>query len=402
MSRRAAFSDHRRHALPVKRKIAFVLPTHWEAVMGGSQYQAKVLIEHLLDRYEADVSFLAGLTKPAFEPRGYRIVNLSGADNIRRHGELFDAFRLYRALLRLRPDVIYQQVACVYTGIAAFYSERCGARMVWRVTSDRSVRRRQIKWWRIHERLEQRLIEYGIRRAHLILAQTESQKAALAAHYDRSDAIVVPNFHPPPANGRTARGAERPAQVVWIANLKRLKNPGAFVRLARRLAARNDVRFIMVGALIERGRWLDEVLHEIESTRNLSYLGPIEQDGVNALFDDCDLLVNTSDYEGFPNTFIQAWMRGVPVVALHVDPDSLLSAKGLGYCSRDEDGLLRDVTRLLDDRELRNRIGACARAYALERHSTAHLDDLARLLGLARIQEPHRVENGAGSGSPGR
>ena len=53
---------------------------------------------------------------------------------------------------------------------------------------------------------------------------------------------------------------------------------------------------------------------------NLDYLGeqPIER--VNSEIAASDVLVTTS-YEGFPNTFIQAWLRGVPVVSNGVDPD---------------------------------------------------------------------------------
>ena len=53
----------------------------------------------------------------------------------------------------------------------------------------------------------------------------------------------------------------------------------------------------------------------------------LSQAEVNALLEHTDLLVNTSDYEGFSNTFIQAWMRRVPVVSLRVDPDRLLSPR---------------------------------------------------------------------------
>src|SRR5690554_4204703 len=94
----------------MKRRICFVLPTHWEALMGGSQYQAKVLIEHLLNEYDVEIYFLTTRSNLDFTPEKYEIVRFSSMTGIRRYGHFFDAVRLYKALARLRPDIVYQQV----------------------------------------------------------------------------------------------------------------------------------------------------------------------------------------------------------------------------------------------------------------------------------------------------
>jgi glycosyltransferase involved in cell wall biosynthesis len=171
-------------------------------------------------------------------------------------------------------------------------------------------------------------------------------------------------------------------QVVWIANLKPLKNPGAFVRLARRFAHRSDVRFVIVGGTLDEGEWTMQTLKDIAATPNLEYRGSLSQPAVNALLEHTDLLVNTSDYEGFSNTFIQAWMRRVPVVSLRVDPDRILSRGGLGVVTGDEDGLHDRVAGLLDDPDRCAAIGARARRYALEHHAESNIENLARLLHL--------------------
>jgi glycosyltransferase involved in cell wall biosynthesis len=351
--------------------------------MGGAQYQAKVLIEHLLANYDVEIFFLTTRSHEGFRPRQYAIVPIVGFGALRRYGKFLDAPALYRVLVRLRPDIVYQQVGCGHTGVAAFYARRAGARMVWRVSSDRTVMPRRIEWWRFHHRIEQRFLEYGIRRADLILAQTQTQKAQLAKHYGRSDAVVVPNFHPVPERTERVKAADL-KQVVWIANFKALKNPHAFVRLAQRFADRNDVRFVMAGAAMLPGQWTDDLLRLIEKVPNLRYLGALEQDEVNGLLECSHLLVNTSDYEGFSNTFIQAWMREVPVVSLRVDPDRLLSAGKIGFVSGDEERLSRDVGRLLEDNILREEMGEHARDYAVRNHSTAKIEEMARLMQLDR------------------
>jgi glycosyltransferase involved in cell wall biosynthesis len=133
----------------------------------------------------------------------------------------------------------------------------------------------------------------------------------------------------------------------------------------------------------EDDAWTKDQLNEIAATPNIEYRGALSQAEVNAVLEHTDLLVNTSDYEGFSNTFIQAWMRRVPVVSLRVDPDRLLSRGGLGAVTGNEDALFGCVSVLLDDPDKCSAIGARARRYALEHHAESNIETLARLLELA-------------------
>lgn len=361
-------------------KVCVLTPSHWEAIRGGSQYQATLLTEHLRDR-GVQVTYLTTRVNPSFEPEGYRIVQFSRATGLRRYGFFFDAWRLYRALRRERPDVIVQFVGCAHTGIAAAYARLHGAQMVWRVSSDRSMRRPAASWRRPHHFVERSFLDYGIRNANLIVAQTHDQKEALARNFGREDAVVVRNFHPtPPDAVRIPRDGR--LKVAWIANIKPTKNPSAFLRLARSFAARTDVRFVMIGRPLLDDAWTRARLDEIRAAPNVDYLGALTQDEVNAVLREADVLVNTSEREGegFSNTFIQAWMRRVPVVALNVDPDSLLSTGGLGAASHSEDQLHADVAALLDSPERRSAIGERCRAYSVAKHGEANLEEFYRLL----------------------
>jgi glycosyltransferase involved in cell wall biosynthesis len=365
----------------MRAKLCILVPAHWEALMGGSQYQAKVLIDYLLKNYDVDIAYLTTRANPRFEPEGYRIVPFSDRRGLRRYGSFFDVMRLYRALVRERPDIILQFVGSAHTGIAALYARKHGCKMIWRVTSDRSVEPEKAPWPLVHRHLERRLLNFGIRNATLILAQTEYQRARLVEAFPRAPVQVLPNFHP--AAPDCGRNGALVKQVVWIANLKPLKNPGAFVRLARRFAARTDVHFVMIGDAMDDGLWTKEQLAAIAATPNLEYRGVLSQTDVNAMLEHTDLLVNTSEYEGFSNTFIQAWMRRVPVISLHVDPDRLLSRGGLGAVTGTEDALFDRVTALLDDPDNCSAIGARARRYALEHHAESNIETLAHWLELA-------------------
>jgi glycosyltransferase involved in cell wall biosynthesis len=366
----------------MRLKLCILVRTHWAARMGGSQYQAKVLIDYLLEHYDVDIVWLTTRADPSFTPEGYRIVTFSDPGGLRRYGSFFDAVRLYRALAHERPDIILQFVGCAHTGIAALYARRHDCKMIWRVTNDPSVEPQKASWLAPHRKLERLFLNFGIRNATLVLAQTEYQRARLAEAFPNAHVRVLPNFHPsPPDCGRNGAVVR---QVAWIANFKPLKNPGAFVRLARRFAHRSDLRFVMVGGA-PAGEWAKQQLDDIAATPNVDYRGALSQSAVNGLLQETDLLVNTSDHEGFSNTFIQAWMRRVPVVSLRVDPDRLLSRGGLGaVAGGDEEKLYESVASLLDDPDRCAAIGARARRYALEHHAESNIETLARLLDLER------------------
>ena len=63
------------------------------------------------------------------------------------------------------------------------------------------------------------------------------------------------------------------------------------------------------------------------------------------------MFVNTSLYEGFPNTFIQAWSHGAVVASLTVDIDGGMEAQGVGYCAGSFDRLEKIIDRLVSSPE---------------------------------------------------
>jgi glycosyltransferase involved in cell wall biosynthesis len=363
-------------------RLCMIMPHHWALCFGGAEYQAQCLADELNRSGKYRIVFVTRVAP--FEPLsdGIEVVGISESPQRPRIGYLADALPLYRALKRARPDVIYQRVGCGYTAIAAHYARRNAVPMIWHVSSDTDVSPAMlIGSTNILTRLlEKKCVEFGLRNAHRIICQTNEQTKLLAQHYGRRADIVVPNFHPPPVETIDKTG---PATVLWVANLKRLKRPEIFVRLAGTLSDLRGVRFVMVGSLGPGSRrdrtWHDQLLRGLRETPNLIYVGPQNQAQVNEWLARSHVLVSTSLQEGFPNTFIQAWMREVPVVSLHVNPDGVLDREHIGICVTSETQLTEAVRTMLTNPQLRAQYGASAEGYALEHHSLQNAQRIEQL-----------------------
>lgn len=372
-----------------KRRLCILIPNHWSAAMGGSEYQVQRLVGKLVADGEFDVLFLTRQCGQGHCPEGYKLLCMRGWDKLLRYGFFFDAFNLLRWLRRVRPDVIYQRVGCAYTGVAAHYASKGDCRMVWHVAHDEDVLpmegvrspRDGFRW------LEKKFLEYGVRKAHRVVAQTFQQGYFLQKHYNREPAAVIPNFHPLPGEEMTKKGMFK---VVWVANFKPFKQPEQFISLARDLNKLHEkVICIMIGAPAHWApQWQRSLEERMAGVETLTYLGERPLEEVNRILAGAHLFVNTSIQEGFPNTFIQSWMRKVPVVSLHVDPDGVLERKGIGYCCKTYEKMLERVIQLVQNPALRNAMGERAQIHAFSMHSERNIQELIQVLKAESSLDP--------------
>jgi glycosyltransferase involved in cell wall biosynthesis len=346
---------------------------------GGAEYQISLLIDALAATARYDIHYLTHFVDGRERTRQYQISQTGSGRGIPRFGYLMDGPALYRRLREIAPSAIYQRVACAYTGICAAYARRCATPMIWHVAHDTDVEPLVLdpgrNFVRVH--LERWAVNYGARRATKIVVQTERQALLLQQNFSRHADAVVSNFHPPAQETIDKSG---PVSVVWVANLKPWKQPEVFVRLAAALNDCRGVKFMMVGAPGGSGAWQESLMADIAATPNIEYLGKKTHAEVNELLAHASVFVNTSIHEGFPNTFIQSWLREVAVVSLNVDPDDVLQRQQVGILARTEAALHQAVRGLIESAELRSGYAARGRQHAAVRHSLRNAQELVRLI----------------------
>jgi glycosyltransferase involved in cell wall biosynthesis len=212
--------------------------------------------------------------------------------------------------------------------------------LVFRVAHDNDCRPQQLL---IAFARDRKLYEYGLRRADVILAQSLRQQEDLRTYYGM-DSMMAAMFVESPS--RVLPFAERDIDILWVNNLAEFKRPDLVVDLARRLP---DRRIVMIGGTQAGAEHLYRMVSDAAAEcANLEFLGPVPYHEVNDYYARARLFVNTSDSEGFPNSYLQSWVRGTPLVAFF-DPDGVVARERLGVVPADLAGMAEAVERLLGD-----------------------------------------------------
>ena len=101
---------------------------------------------------------------------------------------------------------------------------------------------------------------------------------------------------------------------------------------------------------------------------NLRVEGPVAHERIGEVLAGTALFAHSSPVEGFPNTLLECWSRGIPAVSA-VDPDGIVEREGLGACRADYDAWERALEERLEDPERRRREGARARTWVEGHHA---------------------------------
>ena len=239
--------------------------------------------------------------------------------------------------------------------------------------------------------------------ADVLVAVSDAVAAMLRSHTGRTPVVTVPNGVPAVDPGSRRAASSEGLTVGTVGTVARVKGTDVFLEAATRvLTERPDTRFEHAGAAdLHRDPGLDE---DVARLLRDAPDGAVTMHGVqpaSELLPGWDVFVSASRTEAFPLAVLEAMAHGVPVVATAVGgvPEQIADDEtGLLVPSDDPDALAVAVVRLLDDAELRERLGAAAAARVrAERTLARQAEGLHRayVLALNRRFGPPRVRRAA-------
>jgi glycosyltransferase involved in cell wall biosynthesis len=219
---------------------------------------------------------------------------------------------------RARTSALVQRNAGPTTAVAAFVARVSGARFVYSsanvVDFDLGRVERAYNVW---------LFEWGLRAAAEVVVQTDEQADLCRARFGR-DPVVIRSIAE-----RAEPRSGAPEAFLWVGRMARYKRLDVYLELA---AALPEASFWVVAS--PSGDEQPEMRERLERAAaelpNLTVLAPRPRAELAALIERAVAVVNTSQYEGMPNVFLEGWTRGVPALAYSHDPDGVVAAHGLG------------------------------------------------------------------------
>lgn len=367
------------------KSICFLTENIWKEARGGAEFQVELQKQYLIDHgYKVNHIYL---THKSGEHHDY-----DNEHRVTRNNRWIDRFfgdcrlqyfrHIYEQLLHVRPDVVIHRDLSSLALPAIQYAKQFRAKVFIQLAHQKDVEPLVLSIMKnpLAGYFERRARKTVLLAADVILAQAQYQNELLLQKFGRESHHIMRNAHPIDLRISQAKEIKSGDFVVcWIANFKEWKRPELFVELAESLATRPSIKFVMIGRM-KNSNWGRALLARIEKCTNISYLGELPIQDVNCQLSQSHAFVNTSTAEGFPNTFIQAWLSGVPVLSLNVDPDGCLAEHGLGKRCAEVTELARAICEMEADRDATVALGEKCRNYAVQTHSTQNFDILRKLI----------------------
>jgi glycosyltransferase involved in cell wall biosynthesis len=163
------------------------------------------------------------------------------------------------------------------------------------------------------------LFNHAISNASSIVSQTEYQKNTVSNKYDQ-DSTVIPNGYP---IKKEAGLQSNHSKFIWVGRFdKKQKRPHLFLTLAER---NPEFTFDIIGGGDDTSSYVQDIIRKSKDLVNVNYRGFLDHNEVHQEYVNSYALVNTSAYEGFPNTFLEAWRSKTPDASLSVNTNRFIN-----------------------------------------------------------------------------
>lgn len=270
---------------------------------------------------------------------------------------------LCSAMERANADIYYYNCGDFGLGQMVIQCRNLGRKSVYSVSSDPACDPRLPLLKPLRERI---LYKYGLRQVDSVVVQTCRQQQMLREGFGIASIVA-----PMPCEGLNENDSiatdtvwKEPMHVLWVGRISKEKRLEWLLDVAELCP---QITFDVVGASNADSTYASVLRKRAAGIPNVKMYGRIPHAQMFSYYRRAKVLCCTSVYEGFPNTFLEAWGCGIPVVST-IDP-GVISEYNLGWIVSDIDGLICAIRESINEPVKWRRASESAKRYYLKNHT---------------------------------
>lgn len=277
-------------------------------------------------------------------------------------------YRMLRSIKQYNPDFVFQISAAVNTGVMGIIANMLKIPFVYLAASNADA---DGKYAEYLPKSEQKLYRLGLRKSSMIISQNQYQYEYFKRQFPKKNITLVHNpFFYEHQLPELKNFLDR-KYVAWVGNFSKVKNlPAAF----EIILALGHIKFKLAGVETNKTDQATVVaLEKLKQLKNVEFVGHLGRNEVIPFLSEAYALFNTSNLEGFSNTFLEALAVGTPVVTRKdLDPDHILETNNLGNIVEDNSQIGEAILKTINPETFDIQAANC-KAYLLENHSTSFI-----------------------------
>jgi glycosyltransferase involved in cell wall biosynthesis len=262
---------------------------------------------------------------------------------------------LWKALRKADAQIYVRKLSSAVTAEVAFFCKRYGRSFVYRTASAVECDGTYIR----EHYFRGKGFLWSLRNADAVIAQNQTDADNLAKTAGVSAQVIRNPERLPQLDEKERR------TILWVGRSTEVKRPELFLELAKQIPGQ---QFTMICQRAVEDKQYSNFVEKAKQINNLEFIQRVPFHQIHEHFLQAKVFVNTSDYEGFPNTFIQACKCATPILSLNVNPDVFLDEHKCGICCNGDWKKFVDSLKGMLEQKRYIELGQNARKYAEENH----------------------------------
>lgn len=299
---------------------------------GGAELQLYYFATELAKDNRFDVHFIVGnFGQPDFEIRE-RVKLHKGyfpPKGLKYTQAIFRTLKRWQLFKKVNADIYIHRIASFETFEIGLFCELYKKKFIYMTAHDDELIVDKKPGWLqkgLMALVRWKLFQRGLKMADLVVVQHEAQKEQLKKNYHK-EGIVRLSAH------RLQKEVPlvKRESILWVARCEPWKKPEILINLAKELP---QEKFVMVCQPAEDKSFFLKIRNLAASVPNLQFIEYVPSDQIGNYFLKAKVFLNTSDSEGFPNTFIDAAKNKTPIVSLNIDPNGIIEKHKIGLVAQ--------------------------------------------------------------------